>query len=687
MKKIFLYTLFILPFAATAQVDRTKAPNPGPAPIIKIGEPTTFILANGLKVFVVQNTKLPRVSATLTIDREAVLEGKKAGMVSMAGELLRRGTTTMKKVELDEAIDYLGASISTNARSVNGSSLTSNFTKVIGLMADITLHPSFPADELEKIRKQTLSGLAQAKEDPNTIARNVTAKLVYGNGHPYGEIENETSVKAVTVDDIKKYYTTYWKPNIAYLIFVGDITVADAKKLAETNFGKWAKGIVPTPTYKMPQAPTKTFIAIVDRPSSVQSTINIVSPFMLKPGATDAIAADVTASLLGGGASSRLFLNLREKYGFTYGAYSSISEDRLVGNFTANAAVRNEKTDSAIGQFLYEFKRLRNELATTNEVSLIKNEESGGFARSLENPGTIASFALNVARYDLPKDYYQNYLKNLALIDAAKVKAMANKYVPINNLAIVIVGNAKEIAKGLEKYGTVKYFDIDGTEKAAPVTKAVAADVTAESILQKAANAMASDATIAATKDIEMIGTASVMGQSLGFNQKFVFPNNYLQVMTIQGMTMAKQLLKNGAYAQNQQGQDVPLKDDDKEKMDEDGSYFTEAYLLKQKGYIFTIKGIEQVDSKDANVVAIKSPKGRIFTNYYDVTSGLLVKNSFTAESPQGKAVVTTYSSDYKAFNGVQVATKIIIDYGQFKINLYITDVKINQGLKVDDLK
>ncbi len=687
MKKIFLYTLFILPLALMAQVDRTKAPKPTAAPTITIGEPATFTLANGLKVFVVQNTKLPRVSATLTIDREAVLEGNKAGMVSMAGELLRRGTTTMKKVELDEAIDYLGASISTSARSVSGSSLTSNFTKVIGLMADITLHPSFPADELEKIRKQTLSGLAQAKEDPTTIARNVTAKLVYGKGHPYGEIENETSVKAVTVDDIKKYYTTYWKPNIAYLIFVGDITVADAKKLAETNFGKWAKGIVPTPTYKMPQAPAKTFIAIVDRPSSVQSTINIVSPFMLKPGAIDAIAADVTASLLGGGASSRLFLNLREKYGFTYGAYSSISEDRLVGNFTANAAVRNEKTDSAIGQFLYEFKRLRNELATTNEVSLIKNEGSGAFARSLENPGTIAGFALNVAVYHLPKDYYQNYLKNLALVDAAKVKAMANKYVPINNLAIVIVGNAKEIAKGLEKYGTVKYFDIDGNEKAAPVTKAVAADVTAESILQKAANAMASDATIAATKDMEMIGTASVMGQSLGFNQKFVFPNNYLQVMTVQGMTMAKQLLKNGTYAQNQQGQDVPLKADDKEKMDEDGSYFTEAYLLKQKGYTFTIKGIEQVDGKDANIVAIKSPKGRTFTNYYDVTSGLLVKNSFTADSPQGKAVVTTYSSGYKAFNGVQVATKIIIDYGQFKINLDITDVKINQGLKVDDLK
>lgn len=687
MKKIFLYILFVLPLVVTAQVDRTKAPKPGPAPVIKIGEPATFILSNGLKVFVVQNTKLPRVSATLTIDREAILEGDKAGVVSMTGELLRRGTTMMKKVELDEAIDYLGASIGTSARNITGSSLTTNFTKVIGLMSEIVLHPSFPADELEKIRTQTLSGLAQGKEDPATIAKNVTAKLVYGSSHPYGEIETETSIKAVTVADIKKYFNTYWKPNIAYLIFVGDITVEQAKKLATDNFGKWEKGLVPKPTYKAPILPSKTFIAIVDRPSSVQSNITIIAPIQLQPGSVDAIAANVTASILGGGSSARLYKNLREKYAFTYGAYSSISDDKLVGNFTASAAVRNEKTDSAIGQFIYEFKRIRNELAKTDEVNLIKNERNGAFARSLENPATIAGFALDRAVYNLPNDYYQNYLKNLALVDAAKIKAMATKYLPVNNLTIVIVGNAKEIAKGLEKYGIVKYFDIDGNEKAAPVTKVVAADVTAESILQKAAYAMASDATIAATKDMEMIGTASVMGQSLGFNQKFVFPKNYMQVMTVQGMTMAKQLLKNGMYTQNQQGQDLPLKEDDKEKMDEDGSYFTEAYILKQKGYTFTLKGIEQVDGKDANIVEIKSPKGRTFTNYYDVISGFLMKNIFSADSPQGKALVTTYTSSYKPFNGVQVATKVLVDYGQFKINLDITDVKINQGLKVDDLK
>jgi len=186
-----------------AQVDRTKAPQPGPAPAIKIGKPDTFRLANGLKVFVVRNTKLPRVAATLTIDREAVMEGNKAGLTDMAGQLLRRGTTTMKKAALDEAIDFLGANISTSATSVSGSSLTNNFSKVVALMADIALRPALANEELEKIRTQTLSGLAQAKDDPNTIAENVTNKLMYGSNHPYGEIETEATVKNVTVADIK----------------------------------------------------------------------------------------------------------------------------------------------------------------------------------------------------------------------------------------------------------------------------------------------------------------------------------------------------------------------------------------------------------------------------------------------------------------------------------------------------
>jgi predicted Zn-dependent peptidase len=688
MKKIFLSIIISMPVALLAQtkVDRTHAPKPGPAPVIKVGEPASFTLANGLKVFVVQNTKLPRVSATLTIDRESIVEGDKAGLTSMAGELFRRGTVKMNKATLDEEIDYLGATINVSARSVDGFSLKNNFPKVFGLMADIALHPSFPPDELEKIRKQELSGLAQNKEDANAIATNVVNKLVYGKDHPYGEVETEETVKKVTVDDIKTYYNTYWKPNIAYLIFVGDITVDEAKKLTEAAFAGWQKGNVPAAVYPSPAPPAKTYIAIVDRPSSVQSVINLVTPVQLKPGAPDLIPGSVMNSLLGNGSSGRLYKNLREKHGFTYGAYSRLSSDRMIGNFKASASVRNEKTDSAIGEFLVEFNRIRSEAVSSEDVAQTKNEMSGSFARSLESPSTIAGFALNVARYNLPKDYYQNYLKNLAAVDNAAVKAMADKYVQPGNMHIVIVGNAKQIAKGLEKYGEVRYFDVYGNEKTAPAEKKADASVTPAAIMKKAIEAEGGEAAINAIKDVAMKGTASVMGQNLDFALTYVLPNGYLQSLSMGGMSLSKQLAKGGVYSVVQQGADQPLKDDDKEELDEQASLFPEPYYLKN-GYTLAVKGVESLDGKDAYNVEVKSPKGRTFNLYYDLASGLRVKEVRTQESPAGKSTIQLTTAEFKTFNGVKLPVKQTLDTGQFKINIEIADTKVNQGLKLDDLK
>jgi predicted Zn-dependent peptidase len=404
MKKSIIFLLGLLPLGLMAQVDRSKAPKPDPAPQIKIGQPATFTLPNGLKVFVVQNSKLPRVSATLSFNQDGIIEGDKTGLTSMAGELLRRGTTKMTKAQLDEEIDFLGGNINASAFSASASSLRSNFPKVMALMSDVVLRPSLPSAELEKIRKQQMSALQASKDDPGAIASNVVNRVMYGKNHPYGDIETEETLMNVKLEDIKSFFNTYWKPNNAFLVFVGDITTADAKALATQHFGAWKSGTVPKPTYTTPKAPAKTYIAVVDRPASVQSNIVFATPVELKPGAPDAIAASVMNNILGAGSTARLFMNLREKYGFTYGAYSSLSPDRLIGNFQAQASVRNEKTDSAIGQFLYEFNRIRTESIKEDEVANMKNYLSGGFARSLENPATIAGFALNIARYNLPAD-------------------------------------------------------------------------------------------------------------------------------------------------------------------------------------------------------------------------------------------------------------------------------------------
>ena len=687
MKKSIIFLLGLLPLGLMAQVDRSKAPKPDPAPQIKIGQPATFTLPNGLKVFVVQNSKLPRVSATLSFNQDGIVEGEKTGLTSMAGDLLRRGTAKLTKAQLDEEIDFLGGSINTSAFSASASSLKSNFPKVMALMSDVVLRPSLPSAELEKIRKQMMSALQADKDDPNAIATNVVNRIVYGKGHPYGDIETEETLMNVKLEDIRSFFNTYWKPNNAFLVFVGDITPTDGKALATQHFGAWKSGTVPKPTYKTPTAPAKTYIAVVDRPASVQSVITFAAPVELKPGAPDAIAASVMNNILGAGSTARLFMNLREKYGFTYGAYSNLSPDRLIGNFQAQASVRNEKTDSAIGQFLYEFNRIRTEAIKEDEVTNMKNYLSGGFARSLENPATIANFALNIARYNLPADYYQNYLKNLATTTPQNVQAMAAKYVQPGNMHIVIVGNAKEISKGLEKYGEVKYFNVYGQEVQAPTVKTVDAAVTPESILQKAITAYGGAQAIAAVKDVSMIGSASIQGMTINVSQKHIVPSAYVQEVSMQGMTLEKKLMKDGKFNLSGQGGAKEADEKSKEEMMEDAAVFPEAYMLNQKGYEYSLKGIEQVEGKDAYVLAVKTPTKREFTVFYDVASGLPVKRTVTQEGPQGSMSVSTIVGGYKTFSGVQLPTKMILDQGPMKIEINMTDVKINSGLKAEDIK
>ncbi|CAF3758389.1 unnamed protein product [Rotaria sp. Silwood1] len=688
-----LFTIAIL-FIATnsnAQVDRTKAPAPNAAPIIKIGTPAKFVLPNGLKVFVVQNNKLPRVSASLTFNYDPILEGDKAGYVSLAGELIKQGTTTKKKEVLDEEVDFLGANLSTSASSASVNALSSNFNKAFGLMADVVLHPAFLESEFDRLKKQTLTGLEAEKEDPNSISSNVSNKLMYGANHPYGEFNTEATVKNITLADVKKYYNTYWKPNVAYLVFVGDITPANAQKLALQYFGKWQKGVVPARNFVAPKPLNKPVIAIVDRPSSVQSNINIVSAINLKPGTADVIPSAVANSILGShDLSSRLNSNLREKHAFTYGAYSNVNADRVIGNFTAGASVRNEKTDSAIQEFINEFNRLKKEAVDEKLVDTTKKLMSGEFALSLESPSTVARFALNTARYNLPADYYQNYLTNLSKVNAASVQQMANKYISNNNMYIVIVGNAKEIAKGLEKYGDVKYFDIYGNETKPSTTKAVDASITGKSIIEKYIAAVGGDAAIAAIKDAEIKGSAEIPGAPMkpDFARKYIVGSAYSSIVSAMGgaMVLQKQVVANGTYTSIQNGQAETLEDEDKEELDEETTFVNEVYYLKNN-YTLNVAGIEAIDGKDVYAVKVKSAKGREFTNYYDVATGFKVKTTQMVDGPAGaKVPVSTMLGDYKAYNNVQMPTKVILDQG-VKITVTFTDVKINSGLKVEDFK
>ena len=688
MKKYIYSVLLCLPFFSMAQtLDRTKSPAPGKAPLIQVASPVKFTLANGLQVFVVKNTKLPKVTATLALDVDGFKEGDKAGLASMSGQLLQRGTTTKSKAELDEAVEFLGGSMSTSSQYATVSSLKNNFPKLMELMSEVILRPALSSDELEKVRKQTISGIESSKDDADAISNNVMKKLVYGANHAFGEITTIKTVNAVKVEDVKNFIKTYWIPNNAYLIFVGDIDPANAKALAEKNFGTWAKGTFTQPVYEKPAIPATTYVAIIDRPASVQSVVTIATTVNLTKGSPNDIPSNVMNNILGGGFSGRLFANLREKHAFTYGAYSSISPSKQIGMFSAEASVRNEKTDSAIQEILNELNIIRNTKVGDTELSRMKNYLAGGFARSLESPNTIANFALSIAVNNLPADYYQKYLTNLAAVDAQKVQDVAATLLNPAKMHIVIVGNAKQIAKGLEKYGPVKYFDIEGNEVAAPTEVKADASLTPTALMEKAIAAIGSKEALDNVKDVQLKGTANVMGQSLEMKQTIVMPGNSVTTMSMGGMAMMRQAVVNGKYSVSQQGQEAPMTDDLKEGLDE-STFLAPEQLYLAKGYGLKIVGGEKVDGKDAIDLEVTTPSKKVSHRFYDAKTFLLVKTSKSEEVPgQGTMTQQQFYTGYQTVNGVQISSEQLIDMGQMKINVKYTDIKMNQGLKTTDLK
>lgn len=688
MKKYIYIGLLGLPLFSMAQsVDRTKAPTAAKAPIIQVASPVKFTLANGLKVFVVKNTKLPKVTATLALDVDGFKEGDKAGLADMSGQLLKRGTTTKSKVELDEAVEFLGGSLSTSSQYASVSSLKNNFPKLIELLSEVILHPALKADELEKVRKQTLSSIESSKDNADAISNNVMKKLVYGANHPFGEITTTKTVKAVNVEDVKNFVKTYWIPNNAYLVFVGDIEPATAKSLAEKNFGAWTKGTFTQPIYDKPAIPSATYVAIVDRPASVQSVVAVASTVNLTKGSPIDIPSNVMNNILGGGFSGRLFANLREKHGFTYGAYSSLSSSKQIGIFSAEASVRNEKTDSSIQEILNELNLIRTTKVGDTELSRMKNYLAGGFARSLENPITIANFALAIARNNLPEDYYQKYLTNLAAVDAQKVQEVANSLLNPSKMHIVIVGNAKQIAKGLEKYGPVKYFDIEGNETAAPTEVKADASLTPTLLMEKVITAIGSKESLSNLKDVQLKGTASLMGQTLEMKQTIIIPGNSVTTMSMGGMALMRQAVVEGKYSVTQQGQEAPITEDIKEGLDESAALAPEQLYLS-KGYGIKIVGAEKVNGNDAIDVEITTPSKKVSHRFYDAKTFLLVKTSKSEEVPgRGTMTQQQFFSGYQTINGLQIPSEMLIDMGQMKINVKYTDIKVNQGLKTTDLK
>lgn len=686
--------LYIAAFAlliascSAPKIDRSSAPSPAAAPQIKIGDYQTFTLDNGLKVILVENHKLPRVSYQLTVDRDPLFEGDKAGYVSMAGTLLKAGTASKSKAEIDEAVDFIGARFNTYSTGMYGSSLTKHTDKLLGVMSDVLLNPAFPEDEIEKVRKQTLSGLVSDKSSADAASSNIRSAMTYGLNHPYGEQQTEATTEQIQRDDLVNYYETYFSPNISYLVIVGDLDLEQAKAQAEDYFGKWEAKEVPTHTYPLPTLPEGNRVCFVPVPGAVQSVINVTMPVDLKPGAPDAIAASVMNNIMGGGVfGGRLMQNLREDKAFTYGARSSLNTDDVIGSFYAYASVRNEVTDSSITEFLYELERITTELVEDSTLQFIKNNMNGSFARSLESPETIARFALNIERYGLPKDYYATYLTKLAAVTPADVKRVAEKYIQPKNLYITVAGNKDEVADKLAKFsykGEVEFFDMYG----APYVdlKPVPDGVTVETVLNAYVNALGGEEKLSTVKSLEQTGTMAAGPMAL--DMRVVTKDNEKILMTVKmgGQVFMKQVFdgENGSVAQMGAAQAMGQSEINDAKMQADilAPIHPEKYGLVQ-----TLKGIDVLDGEEVYVVEVKDASGSVTTEHYSVNSGLLLNTLRTEETPQGPVNVSTRILEYSDVKGLMFATKMLQSAGDQSFEITYTDIKLNPKVSNSEFK
>ncbi|MCT4630745.1 insulinase family protein [Winogradskyella sp.] len=685
--------LFLMAVGVNAQIDRSKQPEPGPASKIILKKPGEFKLKNGIEVLVVENHKLPRVSYSLRIDNKPIVEGNKAGVSSILGAMLGNGTTSISKDEFNDEIDFLGARLSFGAQGGFASSLSKYSDRIVELMADAAINPLLTKEEFEKEKEKLIEGLKSEEKSVDAVAGRVGPALSYGVKHPRGEFVTEETLNNIEFGDVLAFYEKYFNPNNAYLVVVGDVKMSDVKRQMKKYFGKWEKsaGVDITIPQPMPNA-QYTQINFVDMPNAVQSSISLTNNVDFKMKDEDYHAVLIANKILGGGFGSYLNMNLREEHGYTYGARSYIGTSRYnASRFTAGASVRNMVTDSAVVETLKEINRIKTEPVDTDDLANAKAKYVGDFILDLESPRTIANYALNIKLNDLPEDFYSTYLKKINAVTKDDVMRVANKHFKPQNARIVVVGKGSEVIENLEKTGIpIMYYDKYANKTEKPVfSKPLPEGLTANDVLGNYIKAIGGMEKLESVNTIVTEMGANFQGQSMTTVLKQMSPNLMSNEVSMAAMgTVFKQAFDGEKGYMMQMGQKQDMPEEMINSMKSKKSIFKELnYLANKKEMV--LKAIEPVDGKDAYVIEMKGDTEESKTVvYFDVASGLKVKESETVKGPGGQLMTqeTTYG-DYKEFDGVKFPQKMSVPMAGMKIELTTNSVKLNEPLTKKDFE
>ena len=673
----------LISFGASAQIDRSQMPEAGPEPTINLEKPKEYKLKNGITIMVVENNKLPRVSYQLSIDNMPYVEGDKAGVASLLSSMLGNGTTSISKEDFNEEVDFLGASINFGSSGGFGSGLEKYADRIVELMADAAINPLLTKEEFQKEKDKLIEGLKTEGKSLDAISGRVVGALAYGKNHVYGEFITEESVNNVSFQDVKDLYKIRFAPTEAYIVVVGDIEPKDAKKQIKKYFGDWKKQDLPKILApELTRNVTTTEINFIDLPNASQSNISITNNVSLKQNDEDYFASLMANNILGGGGEGYLFKNLREDKGYTYGAYSSLGASRYgVSRFNANAKVRNAVADSAVVEFIKEIERIRTEPVDPEILKSAKAKYVGNFVMSLERPQTIANFALNIKRNNLPQDFYANYLENINIVSTKDVLEASKKYFKIDNARVIIVGKGSDVVESLDRLGLpINYFDKYANPIEKPeFKKELPEGVTVSSVYGRYIKAIGGNDVVSKVDNMMMKGNASVQGMSLSFTRKLTKDGKMLELVQMNGNTLSKQVFDGEKGFTAAQGQKMDYTDQQVIDAKIMSGLFTEQKVSDSA----MLTGIESINGEDAYVIKLTDN----VREFYSVDSGLKLATETTAEQMGQKMTSKLMYGDYTDKDGVMVPMMLSQDLGPQTIDIKIEEVKFNDGVTASDFE
>tara|TARA_B100000902_G_C27317679_1_gene922374 strand:- start:843 stop:2987 length:2145 start_codon:yes stop_codon:yes gene_type:complete len=669
IKKLILTLIVLISNMSSAQIDRSL-PDAGPAPEIKFRSPITKKLNNNLTLMIVVDNKLPKASATLIIDNPPILSKDKSGIRSLLSSSLGKGNKYQSKDEFIEEKDFMGSSINYNSSGGSLSSLSRYFERTLTMFAQGAFYPEFNEEEFDKEKTKLIESLKVNEKNASTIARRVEDIIAFGTNHPRSEYTTQESVSKIELNDVSNFYKTYFKPNNAYLVIIGDVDVDRTIQFTEDLFGGWENsksldnlfGKNSVNSFDEPEISDKITIHVVDVPNSanVEVTFQNVISRTLKDDSY--FSANIANRVLGARPESRLESVIREDKGFAYYARSILpSSSETKTKFQARTTVRDEVVDSAVVEIYNQLKKMSNIPITDEELENAKSGYFGSFAMSMENPVTIANQALNIRTENLPENFYSTFLENINKVSKEEIINSSKEFVLADNSQIIITGKVGNIINNIENIYIkgnkipVFYHDEYGNITDKP-DYSVDSSITAESIINRYINSIGGKDSLEDVQSIELNGSADLNMQGQSFILEFYSlknnQNQSLSTVSAGGMQVQKSVFNRDQGYNVVNGQKVILSEDELEKALTDSELFSE---LSYDYEIVELVGSSTID--DQKVYEIKISDNT--TEYYSIETGLKVKEVETQLIDGNQIIIETTIKEYQEVNGVLIPSEI----------------------------